>query len=62
MADSNGLMKEYMPCASLDTVCLVNLPDLLSGYLLVEGDLIKVEVTATNVYGTSPPSELGQSV
>jgi hypothetical protein len=40
----------------------VHLPDLLADYSLVEGDLILVEVVATNYFGSSTPSAFGDSV
>jgi hypothetical protein len=59
--DQSGSNVEYEACTSLDTLCSIALTDLWIDYNLVEGDRIEVQVTATNIYGTSDLSEVVDS-
>jgi hypothetical protein len=56
-----GVNVEYLPCAQLLTICSIALTDLISNYLLLEGDDIKVQVSATNMYGVSTLSQVANS-
>lgn len=53
-----SVLVEFMPCNNLNNECLVPLGALLADYMLEQGDRVRVQVTATNVYGTSVPSAL----
>jgi len=46
-------MVEYMACQTTSTICEVAMSDLISMYDLVEADIIEVQVSATNMFGTS---------
>ena len=43
---------------NLNNVCSVPLGALLADYMLEQGDKVKVQVKATNIYGTSALSAL----
>jgi hypothetical protein len=56
--NQSGNNVNYADCESLETLCSIAMSDLLTDYDLVEDDRIEVQVTATNIYGTSDLSEI----
>ena len=62
VANKAGQNVEYTDCASTSLVCSIALTDLLTDYLLMEDDEIRVQVTATNNFGTSDLSDVDSAL